>query len=232
MKTRALLLFIALSGTAFPAYGGAFLFGGQATTATTEAKAPDCNCTEKNPLLDKMREAVAVRASCAVTTTNMTFYNANPKSYRSKAERKLEGGAYTQFDEKLNSVEQSIKNGRPVSLSGDEFGEFGRSCNQKERRCTLLITVKGFSNLYRNYKDKFPHLPKDTFIGIVEDKGEAFAYKGTKKLDAAVVNRAYAASVPDSFKYTKWRKIENPCGKSASARNCDLSNIRISDKCF
>ncbi len=166
--------------------------------------------------------------------TKLTFYNSDPSSYKSAAEASMEGGSKTRFGELLNSVEQAVKNGRPVSLAMDYTGAFGKKCNQKERRCTLLIHAPGFDNEYPTYAKRFPNLPKDTFIGIVEDTGGAFKGKGTSKIDLAVRNRNLAnggSRKINTKTKLSFTQINNPCGQSSKARSCKVDGIRIEDSC-
>jgi hypothetical protein len=70
----------------------------------------------------------------------------------------------------------------------DRFGEFGAKCNSKDKkgnskRCLLLVHLPGLDAQFPAYGKKFPNLPKDSFIALVEDSGGAFSYKGTGKMD-------------------------------------------------
>jgi len=116
-------------------------------------------------------------SSC--TPTHSSVYNPNDGG-------SLEGGGQTRFGESINSIEDAARNGRPVSVSMDETGTFGRNCNRSSSRCLLLVHVPEIDKKFPAYARKFPNLPKDTILAIVEDRGDAFVGKGTGKLDIAI----------------------------------------------
>lgn len=103
-----------------------------------------------------------------------------------------EGGSRTRFGEKINSLEDAAKNGRPVSVSMDDEGAFGKKCNRSASRCLLLVRVPGIDRRFPAYARRFPNLPKDTILAVVEDRGDAFAGKGTGKIDIPIRSRKLA----------------------------------------
>lgn len=113
------------------------------------------------------------------TSTHSSVYNPNDNG-------RLEGGGSTRFGESINSIEDAARNGRPVSVSMDDTGTFGRKCNRSSSRCLLLVHVPEIDKKFPAYSRKFPNLPKDTILAIVEDRGDAFEGKGTGKLDIAI----------------------------------------------
>lgn len=164
------------------------------------------------------------------SSARLTAYNPNPSSYRSKREARLEGGKHTRFGaETLNSVENSIRNGRPVSIAADYTGAFGKQCNQRNQRCLIAFYVEGFDELFPGYRRKFSYLPKDWFLGIVEDTGGAFVGKGSKRFDVAIERRSLSFGVTAGFNRARWVRVANPCGDNARARYCDLSNLRVAE---
>jgi len=211
-----------------------FMFGGKSARAL-EAGLPCMTCSLPTPpRLEPLREVAAAKMSCQIQRSKLTFYNPAPHTYRSRGEAQVEGGSKTRFQEPINSIEASIRNGRPVTLAADIYGSFGRDCNRRERRCTILVTIPGFDRLYPEYRRKFPHAPADSFFGIVEDTGGSFYGKGTSRLDMASLRASLARGATPRYlreNQTTWRKVESPCGMRSSARRCDLSNVRLSSSC-
>lgn len=197
----------------------------EADTAVTKDNVPAISEVEKQVAATGKVAGVCLSDNRSL----LTHYNSDPTSYRSQEEADMEGGSKTRYGEPLNSVEQAIHNGRPVSLAADIYGSFGKRCNKRNSRCTLLVYSRGFDKRYPNYKTKFPGLPADTFVGIVEDTGGAFYHKGTAKIDLAVRNRKIANGVSD--KNMRFTEIANPCGKGKKARYCNLSGLNLVDQC-
>lgn len=134
------------------------------------------------------------------------------------------GGEY------LNSVEDSIQNKRPVSVAADDKGAFGASCNsvRGDKRCTILIYLQGFDRLYPNYHKSFPHLPKDTFIALVEDTGGDFHYTKGHRFDIAVRSRQLARAAPGFIRSeVHWTKLQSPCGLGAKSRTCEFADAHL-----
>lgn len=162
-------------------------------------------------------------------------YRSKPTFYNPSINNKMEGGAHTRFSgrykkEYVNSVEDAINNGRPVTVAMDYKGEWGQRCNRREKRCTLLVTASGFDKAFPQYRKKFPNLPDNTFLAIVEDTGGAFYGKGTKKIDIATRNNKYYRSAPQGFSSLAFQVLEEPkCGTGSKARYCDLSDWRPGD---
>ncbi len=114
--------------------------------------------------------------------------NSLPTIYNPSIGGSMEGGSSNRMGEKVNSMEQAAKNGRPVTVAMDRFGEFGAVCNNKDRRgnskrCLMLVHLPGLDSMFPAYGKKFPNLPADSFIALVEDTGGAFSNKGTGKID-------------------------------------------------
>jgi hypothetical protein len=155
--------------------------------------------------------------SLRVRKANVTFYNPNSNS-------RLEGGPRTRFGETINAVSDAIKNGRPVTVAADYKGSFGAECNQLHRRCLMLVKATGFDRLFPEYRKKFPHLPKNTFIGIIEDTGGAFFHTAGRRFDLAIRSSALARALPSWFDDdVKWIKLKNPCGTKLGGRECVLN---------
>lgn len=163
---------------------------------------------------------IAADASGQCIQSRPTFYNPNIND-------SMEGGNKTRFGEAINSVEDSIRNGRPVSVAMDYKGSFGEECNRRNRRCTLLVCSKGFSSAFPAYTRAFPNVPNNCFVGIVEDTGGAFKYKGTSKIDIATRHNQYYRSNPRGFGSVAFSKIQSPCGMAASSRRCDVRKMEF-----
>jgi len=163
---------------------------------------------------------IAAAAGGQCVPSKPTFYNPNIND-------SMEGGNKTRFGEAINSVEDSIRNGRPVSIAMDYKGSFGAECNRRNRRCTLLVCSKGFSSAFPAYNNAFPNVPNNCFVGIVEDTGGAFKYKGTAKIDIATRHSRYYRSNPKGFNSVAFSKIQSPCGLTASARRCDVRKMEF-----
>ena len=156
--------------------------------------------------------------SLKVRSTHLTFYNPNSNS-------RMEGGPRNRYTEFINDVYDAIKNGRPVSIAADYLGAFGAECNQRHNRCLVLIKAIGFDQLFPEYRKKFPLLPANTFIGLVEDTGGAFYHTQGRKFDIAVRSAKLALAAPPYFKTAgTWVKLKNPCGTRNGGRECVLSN--------
>lgn len=143
----------------------------------------------------------------------------------------MEGGKSTRYGggETVNAIEDAIKNGRPVTIAADYENAFGETCNQRDRRCTVLIRLKGFNIAYPSYRKKFPYLPRNTFIAIVEDTGSAFVGSNGAKFDiASRSKKLYKASTPSLSKVATWSRLVSPCGSDEGSRYCNLSNDHIS----
>lgn len=132
-------------------------------------------------------------------------------------------GSSTRFGEKLNSLEQAIKNGRPVSLAMDHTGSFGSVCNRAQSRCTLLICGKGFDSKVPQYAKSIAGIPKDCFLGIVEDTGPSVSGKGDQQVMISVESSKIFSGVTD----LKYQLVDSPCGKSRSSRDCDFRKQKI-----
>lgn len=115
-----------------------------------------------------------------------------PTVYNPGISNSMQGGKLTRFSgvvqERVNSIEDAAKNGRPVTVAMDYLGGFGAKCNRRERRCLLLVHVPGLDKVMPAYSKRFPNLPKNSFLAIVEDTGGAFYNKGTGKLDIPMRN--------------------------------------------
>lgn len=177
---------------------------------------------ETSSAKQKAPKGPALEALSSKKTARMTFYNPNSSS-------SMEGGPRNRYQEPIHSVEDAIQKGVPISVAADVYGSFGKECNQKDRRCTLLFHAKGFDRLFPEYRKRFRNLPKDTFIGIVEDTGGAFFHAGPTHFDLAVRSRALANATPSFFQtHVSWARVENPCGDGADSRNCHVAMARPS----
>jgi hypothetical protein len=157
----------------------------------------------------------------ALNTARITFYDPSVNS-------RLEGGNRDAFGETINSIEDAERNGRPVTIAADNYGSFGRQCNRESKRCLVLIHTAGFDTYFPAYRKRFPHLPKNTFLGIVEDTGGAFAGTNGKRMDLATRNRSFARSVPGGFNdHVTWTQVQNPCGSAEAGRQCDLTTASL-----
>ncbi|MGE4130275.1 MAG: SH3 domain-containing protein [Bdellovibrionales bacterium] len=159
-------------------------------------------------------------------STFITHYGANPATYASAAEARMEGGSKDRYGLPLTSVEESIRNGRPVSLAADHTGSFGRECNRKGNPCLMLVCYSQFDRLYPSYRRKFPGVPANCLIGVIVDTGGAFGGSNGRKIDVAVQNRRVYQSVSGSGSYTK---ISTPTceGSVSKKRVCDVSSLRV-----
>lgn len=135
-----------------------------------------------------------------------------PTVYNPSINNRMEGGGKNRMGEKVNSIEEAAQNGRPVTVAMDRFGDFGSKCNWKNssgtatRRCLLLVHLPGLDNKYPGYGKKFPNLPVDSFIAIVEDTGGAFSHKGTGKIDIPFSRHNYHRASP--FKSVNFEVLE------------------------
>lgn len=135
-----------------------------------------------------------------------------PTVYNPSINNRMEGGSKNRMGEKVNSIEDAAQNGRPVTVAMDRFGDFGSKCNWKNnsgtstRRCLLLVHLPGLDRKYPSYGNKFPNLPADSFLAIVEDTGGAFSHKGTGKIDIPFSRHNYHRSNP--FKSVNFEVLE------------------------
>lgn len=149
--------------------------------------------------------------------TKTTFYNPGDNS-------RMEGGSRNRFNERALGIQDAIRTGNPVTLAMDYKGQFGKQCNRAQKRCTLLVCNDGFDDAFPSYRGKFPNVPENCFLGIVEDTGGYFVGKGTQKLDIASFSRAHARANPKGTERSTFQVVENPCGSGSQARNCDLAS--------
>lgn len=166
-------------------------------------------------------DGVALKNLGIARAARVTFYNPNSNSL-------MEGGPINRFTERINSVEDAIRNGRPVTVAADIYGPFGEMCNQRDKRCLLLIRLPGFDTAYPSYRKKFAKLPRNSFIALVEDTGGAFFNTEGKRFDIAVRSHNLAGAVPPYINpQVKWMRLHSPCGNDARARRCQLSDAHI-----
>jgi hypothetical protein len=165
-------------------------------------------------------------ASCSGgEKTKVTHYGSDPTKYASAKESKLEGGSRTRYGKELNSVEQSIKNGNPVSLAGDTEGAFGQRCNRKDSACMMLVCYPKFDATYPEYRAKFPGVQKNCLIGLIEDTGGAFKGKGGSKIDVATQSIEKARKISGDGSWTEIKTLG--CDGSVDAkRKCVVSNVK------
>jgi hypothetical protein len=147
--------------------------------------------------------------------------------YNPSINNSMEGGGRNRNGEKINSVEDAVINGRPVTLAADYTGSFGKTCNQRDHRCTILVLAPGFDSMFPAYRRKFPNLPRNSFIGIVEDTGSAFIGSNGNHFDIAVRNRALTVTNPVTIRSASWSIVRNPCGSSTSGRLCNLAEASL-----
>jgi hypothetical protein len=163
-----------------------------------------------------------LRHLSAPRMSRVTFYNPSVNN-------SMEGGRKNRHGETVNSIEDAAKNGRPVTIAADYLNTFGELCNQKYKRCTLLIKMAGFDIAYPSYRKKFRYLPKNTFIAIVEDTGGAFVNTNGKRFDIASLSKKLQKGIPRYMnQYVKWFRLHNPCGSDDDSRRCNLANAHIS----
>jgi|GEM_PF-5623655 len=153
--------------------------------------------------------ASASAKSCKAIQQGLSLVRANSSS--------------TRFGEKLNSLEQASKNGRPVSLAMDHRGSFGALCNRAQSRCTILVCGKGFDSKVPQYAKAISGLPKDCFLGIVEDTGPSVSGKDDQMVMVSVESNKSFSGVSD----WKYQLVDSPCGKSRLARDCDFRKQKI-----
>lgn len=164
---------------------------------------------------------IALQPASAVNSARVTFYDPNQNNA-------LEGGGNNRYSERINSIEDAIQNGRPVSIAADVYGKFGKACNRSSSRCLILVTAEGFDRLYPQYRQRFPNLPANSFIGIIEDTGSAFFGKGTKRLDLAARSSRLARAIPPGFNdRVRWVQMQNPCGAGHAGRMCDFGQTTV-----
>lgn len=169
------------------------------------------------------RQDLVLNSVGDVEKARVTFYNPNNSS-------RLEGGPKNQFSEPINSIEDAIRNGRPVTLAADTWGKFGADCNRREKRCLILIKTEGFDRLFPAYRGRFPNLPRNSFLGIVEDTGGAFYGTKGKRFDLAARNQSLANTVPGFFaEYASSLRLANPCGQGKDSRHCVLVAAKLAE---
>lgn len=153
-----------------------------------------------------------------------------PTIYNPNIEGRMEGGKRNRHGEKITSIEDAAKTGRPVTVAMDIRGEFGQKCNWKNstgtqrRSCLLLVHLPGLDEVYPEYKKKFPNLPKDSFLAIVEDTGGAFYHKGTGKMDIPFrTNKLYRSSPFKNLSFEVLASLETAEAKAHRTR--DMSHF-------
>lgn len=156
----------------------------------------------------------------AVKRAKFTVYNPNVND-------NMEGGPKNRYSEPINSIEDAAKNGRPVTLAADAYNRFGSACNQRQRRCLILVLAPNFDSMFPEYRKKFTNLPRNSFLGIVEDTGDAFNGSNGTHFDIAVRNRHWTFGRPLTFVSARWLRINNPCGLTSRGRNCNLAEARL-----
>jgi hypothetical protein len=164
-------------------------------------------------------------ANCGLTqSTLITHYGADPSQYKSARQALMEGGAIDRYGQKLNSVEQSIKNGRPVSLAGDTQGQFGSRCNTSpSRSCLMLVCYDNFDQTFPEYRSRFPGVQKNCLIGVVVDTGGAFTGTSGRKIDVAVNDIKKAETLSADGRYFE---IEaSNCKAGADKRACPVNSL-------
>lgn len=167
------------------------------------------------------------KASCGLTqSTWVTHYGSDASQYGSAAEAKLEGGEKDRHGRKLNSVEESIKNGRPVSLAGDKDGEFGRRCNQSPTKaCLMLVCYEKFDEVFPEYRARFPGVQKNCLIGAIVDTGGAFYGSNGGKIDVATRSITKARTISGAGRYYEIQT--DTCKKGVGdKRDCVVNNIQ------
>lgn len=165
-------------------------------------------------------------AKCGKTqATWVTHYGSDPTKYANAAEERMEGGPLDRHGGRLNSVEESIQNGRPVSVAGDIHGEFGRRCNQSPKKaCLILLCYKNFDQVFPEYRARFPGVQKDCLIGVVVDTGGAFYGTNGRKIDVATRSIEKARKISGGGRYYE---IEtDDCNASRDdKRKCEVNNV-------
>lgn len=151
--------------------------------------------------------------------------NSLPTVYNPKISNKMQGGKHTRFNSKanpetVNTIQQAAINGRPVTVAMDYLGKFGQSCNSLDRRCIVLVNVPGLDRAIPQYAAKFPNLPKDSFLAIVEDTGGAFYGKGTGKIDIPMTNGYHRSN---AFKSATFEVLTNV---NRGGRHKDYTHFR------
>ena len=157
--------------------------------------------------------------------------------YNPASDDEFEGGRLNRWSEPLIPVEASAgvaakkdsyyQNkpmlGMPISVSMDPWGEFGKRCNQRKKRCTLLAYVKGFDQAFPDYKKTFANLPKDSFVAIVDDDGGPLKGKGYSHVDMASIHPRYFNAFPWFLSTRISYQIIPSCDGSAVGRKCNYS---------
>lgn len=167
------------------------------------------------------------KASCGKTqSTWITHYGSDPSQYSGPKEARLEGGSKDRHGRQLNSVEESIHNGRPVSLAGDIYGEFGRRCNQSpSKACLMLVCYENFDATYPEYRARFPGVQANCLIGAIVDTGGAFYGTNGQKIDVATRDIKKARKISGSGRY--YELETETCNRSSGdKRDCVINNIQ------
>lgn len=143
----------------------------------------------------------------------------------------MEGGKRNRHGENVIAIEDAAKTGQPVTVAMDIRGEFGKQCNWKNnngtqrKSCLLLVHLPGLDKTYPAYKNKFPNLPQDSFIAIVEDTGGAFYNKGTGKMDIPFKDKKLYKASP--FKQLNFEVLEQlDTAKAKTHRGRDMSHVK------
>jgi len=154
-----------------------------------------------------------------------------PTVYNPNLNNKMEGGKRNRHGDLITSIEDAAKTGRPVTVAMDIYGDFGKKCNwkssngTKRRSCLLLVHLPGLDEIYPEYKKKFPNLPEDSFLAIVEDTGGAFYHKGTGKMDIPFrTKNLHQANPFKNISFEVLATFEN--GEAKAQRTKDMSHYR------
>jgi hypothetical protein len=168
-----------------------------------------------------------------------------PTVYNPSINNSMEGGNKNRFGEPINSVEDAIKNGRPVTVAMDYQGNFGKQCNsgrgKSGNRCLMLVSLNGFDKTFPGYARKFPNLPVNSFLAMVEDTGGAFKGKGTGKIDIASRSTSlyrngggFSEAVFSIFKGANHgpQNWKNQRGRSLTSINPAVQSTGVDMSCF
>jgi hypothetical protein len=199
--------------------------GSSKSTAKTSASASDAAVvTNSKSTASASSSGRILHAVSAVSSARVTFYDPS-------MDTKMEGGDKDLYGDVVNSIEDSSSNGRPVTLAADRAGAFGNECNRVNQRCLILFHVVGFDQAFPSYHKHFPHLPKDTFLGLVEDTGSDFTHTNGSRFDLASRSSRNADAAPRGLNTNvKWTVIDNPCGDGEAGRRCDFSTASLTSE--
>ncbi len=140
----------------------------------------------------------------------------------------MEGGSLDRHGKTLNSVEDSIRNGRPISLAGDQFGNFGQRCNKSpSQSCLMLVCYQNFDRVFSNYRARFPGVQKNCLIGVVVDTGDAFNGTSGRKIDVATEDIVKARTLSGPGRYFEIESAGCNSG-SGDKRACLVNNLQAS----